>query len=79
VATAQARPSGLVGTGTLAAGWSDLRRRRDVRSSGSVGRRVQHLAQRDELRVPAAVLAMGKVWRAADVPGWVRGRGIAKD
>jgi len=41
--------------------------------------RVQHLAQRDDLRVPAAVLAMSKVWRAADVHGWVRGRGIAKD
>jgi len=41
-------------------------------------RRVQHLAQRDDLRASAAVLLMGKVWRAADVPGWVRGRGIAK-
>jgi len=41
--------------------------------------RVQHLAQRDDLRVPAAVFLMGKVWRAADAPGWVRGRGTAKD
>jgi predicted DNA-binding transcriptional regulator AlpA len=37
--------------------------------------RVQQLAARDDFPQPEATLAMGKVWKRADVEAWARDHG----
>jgi hypothetical protein len=37
--------------------------------------RVQQLAAREDFPVPEVTLAMGKVWKRADVEAWARGHG----
>jgi predicted DNA-binding transcriptional regulator AlpA len=37
--------------------------------------RVQQLTSRPDFPEPAAVLAMGKVWRTEDVQAWAKARG----
>lgn len=47
-----------------------------------VGRqRVQQLISRDDFPEPEVTLAMGKVWKRADIEAWARdhGRALADD